>query len=90
MGTSNSLHEHVKTDRVYCGDCLGLMRNIPDEAIDLTVTSPPYDDLRNYNGYTFRYEPIITELYRITKRGGGCSLDSQRRNQKRERDGIKF
>ena len=32
------------------GDCLELMKDIPDESIDLTITSPPYDDLRSYNG----------------------------------------
>ena len=32
------------------GDCLELMKEIPDESIDLTITSPPYDDLRSYNG----------------------------------------
>lgn len=33
-----------------CGDCLELMKCIPDGSIDLTVTSPPYDNLRTYNG----------------------------------------
>jgi len=46
------------------------MRNIEDNAIDLTVTSPPYDDLRNYKGYVFPFEDIAKELYRITKPGG--------------------
>ena len=35
---------------LWCGDCLDLMKNIPDNSIDLTVTSPPYDNLRTYNG----------------------------------------
>ena len=35
---------------LWCGDCLELMKNIPDNSIDLTVTSPPYDNLRTYNG----------------------------------------
>jgi site-specific DNA-methyltransferase (adenine-specific) len=38
--------------------------------IDLTVTSPPYDNLRKYNGYSFNFEPIARELFRITKFGG--------------------
>ena len=38
--------------------------------IDLTVTSPPYDNLRNYNGYEFEFEKIANELFRITKDGG--------------------
>jgi site-specific DNA-methyltransferase (adenine-specific) len=46
------------------------MGNMPDNFIDLTVTSPPYDNLRTYNGYTFDFEDIAKELYRVTKQGG--------------------
>src|SRR5574344_574037 len=45
------------------------MKEIPDKSIDLTVTSPPYDDLREYNS-VLDFEKIIKELYRITKDGG--------------------
>lgn len=40
------------------------------ESIDLTVTSPPFDNMRDYNGYEFDYKPIIEELHRVTKKGG--------------------
>lgn len=43
---------------------------MPDDFIDLTVTSPPYDNLRDYNGYVFDFEAIAKELYRVTKKGG--------------------
>lgn len=46
------------------------MQSIPDKSIDLTVTSPPYDNLRTYNGYSFDFEGIAIELYRVTKDGG--------------------
>ena len=46
------------------------MNDMPKNYIDLTVTSPPYDDLRNYNGYAFDYKHIADGLYRITKKGG--------------------
>lgn len=46
------------------------MKDIPDKSIDLTITSPPYDNLRDYKGYTFNFEGIAKELYRITKDGG--------------------
>jgi len=46
------------------------MAKMPDNFIDLTVTSPPYDGLRTYNGYSFPFEDIAKELYRITKQGG--------------------
>lgn len=56
--------------RIILGDCLEEMRKIPEESIDLTITSPPYDNLRTYNGYSFNFESIARELYRITKSGG--------------------
>lgn len=46
------------------------MAKMPDNFIDLTVTSPPYDNLRNYNGYEFDFESIAKELFRVTKKGG--------------------
>ncbi len=55
---------------LYEGDCLDVMRNLPADHIDLTVTSPPYDNLRTYNGFSFDFEGIARELYRITKPGG--------------------
>jgi len=58
------------TNKVIQGDCLEVMKDIPDNSIDLTVTSPPYDNLRKYNGYTFNFEGIAKELYRVTKQGG--------------------
>jgi site-specific DNA-methyltransferase (adenine-specific) len=57
--------------KILNGNCLNVMREkIPDNSIDLTVTSPPYDDLRKYNGYSFDFEEIAKELYRVTKDGG--------------------
>lgn len=50
-------------------DCFYSMKSIKSNIIDLTITSPPYDNLRNYNGYFFNFEGIAKELYRITKKG---------------------
>lgn len=52
------------------GDCLEVLKTISEKTIDLTVTSPPYDNLRTYNGYSFNFEGIAKELYRVTKDGG--------------------
>ena len=57
------------------GDCLELMKDIPDGSVDLTVTSPPYDNLRTYNGnidqWSFeKFKEIAKELYRVTANGG--------------------
>jgi DNA modification methylase len=64
------MNKEEMLNKVICGDCLEVMKDIPDKSIDLTVTSPPYDNLRDYNGYTFDFEGIAKELYRITKDGG--------------------
>ena len=73
------------TSKTFCGDCLDFMATLPDECVDLTVTSPPYDGIRDYHGFSFDSEATIRELYRITKRGGGSRLDRQRSDGRRER-----
>lgn len=60
----------LKLDRIYQMDCVNGMKMLLPNSIDLTVTSPPYDNLRKYNGYEFRFEETAKELYRITKPGG--------------------
>ena len=60
----------IQLNRIYCSNCIDFMDKLPDNCIDLTVTSPPYDNLRDYNGYSFDCEKIAKQLYRITKRGG--------------------
>lgn len=61
----------VKTNVIHTGECASVMReHLPDNSIDLTVTSPPYDNLRDYNGYVFPFEEIAQQLWRVTKPGG--------------------
>jgi site-specific DNA-methyltransferase (adenine-specific) len=55
---------------LHLGDCLEVMKTLENDSVDLTVTSPPYDNLRTYNGYSFDFEGIAKELYRVTKDGG--------------------
>ena len=57
-------------NRIYNMDCVDGMKLLDDEFIDLTVTSPPYDNLRKYHGYQFDFEAVAKELYRVTKPGG--------------------
>lgn len=54
----------------FVADCVDFMCGMDEEIIDLTVTSPPYDNLRNYDGYSFNFENIAHQLYRVTKKGG--------------------
>ena len=55
---------------LYSANCVDFMANIEANSIDLTVTSPPYDNLRDYQGYAFPFEKIAENLFRITKKGG--------------------
>ena len=59
------------------GDCLERMKEIPDGSIDMILTSPPYDNLREYNGNNSlwcdeSWEKCILEIYRLLKTGGVC------------------
>jgi site-specific DNA-methyltransferase (adenine-specific) len=73
--------KHLELNRTYNENCLETMKRMPNDYIKLTVTSPPYDDLRTYNkniggnknefnGYSFPFEDIARELYRVTQKGG--------------------
>ena len=60
---------------LHCGDCLEIMPKLAPGSVDLTVTSPPYDNLRTYNGSLndwteTKWKAIIAELFRVTKKGG--------------------
>jgi site-specific DNA-methyltransferase (adenine-specific) len=58
---------------ILCGSCQTEMAKLPKESVNLTVTSPPYDNIRDYKGYCFEeedFKKIVSELYRITKKGG--------------------
>lgn len=57
-------------NKIYCENCLDTMARMPDAFVDLTVTSPPYDNARRYKGFVFPFKEIAKELYRITKDGG--------------------
>ena len=59
-----------EVNEIICGNCAEVMATFPDDCIDLTVTSPPYDNLRDYEGYDFDFEAIAAQLWRVTKPGG--------------------
>jgi len=64
----------MKVNRIYNENCLDTMAKMPDGFVDLTVTSPPYDNLRTYNGSLewgeHVWKPVIEQLFRVTKKGG--------------------
>lgn len=59
----------IDRNQIIQWDCLEVLKEMKDEVIDLTVTSPPYDNLRTYNWYSWDFEWIAKELFRVTKEG---------------------
>ncbi len=60
-------------DQIHCRDAVAGMRELTHDFIPLTVTSPPYDDLRGYGGHRFdqrAFEAVADELWRVTMPGG--------------------
>lgn len=58
-------------NQIHCSNNVNFLReNIPNDCIDLTVTSPPYDELRDYDAYSWNFYDLAHELYRVTKPGG--------------------
>lgn len=62
----------MQINSIIQGDCLEEMKTLKDKSIDMVLTSPPYDNLRDYKGYTFNFEGIAQEIYRVLKDGGVC------------------
>jgi site-specific DNA-methyltransferase (adenine-specific) len=58
-------------NQVHCGDCTAILhQHVASESIDMVLTSPPYDNLRAYKGYSFNFEAVADELLRVVKPGG--------------------
>ena len=67
----SALNNHKKRG-LFISDCVDFMKGMRGGTVDLTITSPPYDDLRDYKGYSFDFEAVAKGTYRITKTGGVC------------------
>ena len=67
---TDSQLDNWQVSQLIAGNCVDIMRGWEEGIIDLTITSPPYDSLRDYKGYDFPFEAIADELYRITADGG--------------------
>ncbi len=86
----------IRRNRLYVADCVEFMARMDADMVDLTVTSPPYDNLRRYNGYSFDFEGVADGLFRVTKAGGvvvwvvGDKIDGGRRTLSSFRQGLFF
>ena len=63
-------YTEVPLNKIVCGDAIEVMQAMPSDSVDLIITSPPYDELRDYNGYSFNFEGVAKGLYRVIKNGG--------------------
>ena len=57
-------------NKIICGESGNVLLKFPDSCIDLVITSPPYDNLRDYKGYSFDFEKVALQLFRVMKDGG--------------------
>lgn len=88
--------QSIGHNQLYVADCVEFMARLDAGSVDLTVTSPPYDNLRHYNGYSFNFEAIAHGLFRVTKPGGvvvwvvGDKINGGRRTLSSFRQGLFF
>jgi DNA modification methylase len=70
-------------NQILNGDCIDLAKQIPDDSVDLTVFSPPYDSIRDYKkNWSFDFLGLGKELYRDYKRWRRCSCGDWGRDKK--------
>ncbi|MEA3460147.1 MAG: site-specific DNA-methyltransferase [Chloroflexota bacterium] len=79
--------DSFEINKIYCGDCLRIMKAIPDEFVDLIITSPPYnfglddyegyDDTRNWEEYFQHLCEVFAECYRVLKHSGRICVNVQ-------------
>jgi DNA modification methylase len=62
--------DELPLDSIICADNCATLAAFPPESIDLVVTSPPYDDLRQYGGHAWDFEGVAEQLVRVLKPGG--------------------
>ena len=67
-------YNELPLNKILCGDAVEVLKKIPSNSIDLVVTSPPYDDIRTYNGFSLNLPAIGKELNRILKDGGIAAM----------------
>ena len=64
----NKISKYI--NKIINDDCVKVLKNLEEDCVDFVLTSPPYDNLRNYNGYNFDFENIAQQIYRVIKPGG--------------------
>lgn len=69
-GVSN---ETISEDVSFlCGDCAKLLLEMDASSVDMVLTSPPYDDMRHYGGFSLDFDAVINGIFHVLKKGGVC------------------
>ena len=95
MNLKTRLYSNMEIDKIYNCDCVDGMQKLDAESIDLVVTSPPYDKLRNYNGIGktwnhTKFMSVANELFRIMKNGGVVVWNVNDQTEKGSKTGTSF
>jgi DNA modification methylase len=61
-------------NKILCGDCVEVLKSIPSNSVDLVVTSPPYDSIRDYRGFSLDLHTTGEEIYRVLRDGGIAAM----------------
>jgi len=66
--------KRLPLNKIICGDAIRLLKNWPSGSIDIVVTSPPYDSIRDYKGFSLNLSAVGQEIYRVLKEGGVAAM----------------
>jgi len=80
----------LELNKIYNMDCIEGMKLIPDNSIDLVITSPPYDAIRDYKGFSLDLHSVGVEISRVLKDGGICVMVIQDQTKDGRKSGTSF
>ncbi|MFH0890613.1 MAG: transcriptional repressor LexA [Candidatus Liptonbacteria bacterium] len=63
-------YKELPVNKIICGDAIEVMKKFPPNSVDIVVTSPPYDAVRDYKGFSLDLHSAGKEIYRVLKDGG--------------------
>ncbi len=69
-----STHTELPLDSIICGDAVEVLKTFPSSSVDIVVTSPPYDSVRDYKGFSLDLHAVGGELHRVLKDGGVVAM----------------
>ncbi|MEK7547128.1 MAG: transcriptional repressor LexA [Patescibacteria group bacterium] len=67
-------YKELPLNKIICGDAIEIMKQFPSNSVDIVVTSPPYDAVRDYKGFSLNLHAAGKEIYRVLKDGGVVAM----------------